>query len=138
MRKFHLFLCTLCLVLFTNFKPDPIVRKLTRKWELVGVKTASMQIQESELRAKSANTTMEFFENGNCIVRPAKSEAMIKKNKWTLLKNENTISIVIEADNGFGEPFKQTMLIEEISAKKLVLSVGKDKDKEIYTYKAIK
>jgi hypothetical protein len=120
------------------FKPDPTTEKLVRKWELVGVQTANMKISEEEIRSKNSNIMMEFLGNGYCIIRPIKAEAAIKKNKWTLKKEEKETYIIMEADNGFGEPFKQNMIIEELSTKKLVLSVGKDKDKEIYTYKALK
>lgn len=120
------------------FKPDPITEKLVRKWELVGVKTASMQISEEEIRSKNGNVIMEFLGNGYCIIKPTKTEAAIKKNKWTLKKEEKATYLIMEADNGFGESFKQNMSIDELSNKKLVLSVGQDKDKEIYTYKALK
>jgi len=138
--KSRVLIACIC-VLFTGlmaFKPDPISEKLVRKWELVGVKTPSIKILEEELRMKNGNVVMEFLENGYCIIRPTKSEAGIKKNKWTLKKEEKETYIVMEADNGFGEPIKQNMVIEEISTKKLVLSVGLNKDKEVYTYKALK
>lgn len=133
-------LMSMCILLLgaMAFKPDPITEKLIRKWELVGVKTANMNISEEEIKSKNGNVVMEFLGNGYCMIRPTKSEAAIKKNKWNLKKEEKAIYLIMEADNGFGESFKQNMVIEEISTKKLILSVGQDKDKEIYTYKALK
>jgi len=81
---------------------------------------------------------MQLFEDGKCIIKAKNPQAAPKQNKWTLEENETTAFLVIEAENDFGGKVKTKFKIEEISAKKLVLSIGEKQDKEIYYYKAVR
>lgn len=124
-------------ILLMAAKPDPIFDKIIRKWQLVGIQTSSLHISEAELKAKNNIVIMEFVENGYCLIKTTQATS-VQKNKWDLHKDDKEIYILMESDNGFGEQVKQKMKIEEISKKKLVLSVGVDKDRELYTYKALR
>jgi len=115
---------------------NPIQKQIARKWELSGMQISKNFISAEELKSKNANTTMQLFENGNCVIKSSNPQAVPKQNKWTLEEDGKNTFLVIEAENDFGGKVKTKFKIEEISAKKLVLSVGEKQDKEIYYYKA--
>jgi len=117
---------------------SPIRKQIARKWELSGVQMSKSFISAEELKSKNATITMQLFEDGKCIIKAKNPQAAPKQNKWTLEENETTAFLVIEAENDFGGKVKTKFKIEEISAKKLVLSIGEKQDKEIYYYKAVR
>ena len=118
---------------------SPIQKQITRKWELSGVQISKNYISAEELKRKSGNLSMQLFEDGRCIIRANNPQAVPKQNKWSLEEDEINAFLVIEAENDFGGKVKSKFKIEEISSKKLVLSIGeKTQDKEIYYYKAAK
>ncbi|GAB4123756.1 MAG: hypothetical protein OHK0045_03690 [Raineya sp.] len=95
-------------------------------------------ISAQELKRKNSNLTMQIFEDGRCVIRANNAMAVPKQNKWSLEEIEKEAFLVIEAENDFGGKVKSRFKIEEITTKKMVLSIGETQDKEIYFYKAIK
>jgi hypothetical protein len=116
----------------------PIQKQIARKWELSGVQISKNFISAEELKSKNATITMQLFEDGRCIIKANNPKAIPKQNKWILEKDDKTTFLVIEAENDFGGKVKTKFKIEEISTKKLVLSLGEKQDKEIYYYKAVR
>lgn len=118
---------------------NPIRKQIIRKWELSGVQMSKNYISAEELKRKNGNLMMQLFEDGRCIIKANHPQAFPKQNKWHLEEDETNTFLVVEAENDFGGKVKSKFRIEEISAKKLVLSIGeKTQDKEIYYYKAVK
>jgi hypothetical protein len=128
----------LLLTYFNSFWENPIQKQLTRKWELVSVQMSKKIISAEELKRKNNNLTMQIFEDGRCIIKANNPQAVAKQNKWLLEANEKENFLIIEAENDFGGKVKTKFKIEEISTKKLILSIGEAQDKETYYYKSIK
>lgn len=130
----HILLLLTCL---SSVLESPIQKQLIRKWELAGVQMSKNFISAEELKRKNGNLSMQFFEDGRCIIK-TNNQAAPKQNKWILEETEKDAFLIVEAENDFGGKVKSRFRIEEISVKKLVLSIGDKQDKEIYSYKAIK
>jgi len=117
---------------------SPIQKQLIRKWELSGVQMSKNFISAEELKRKNGNLTMQFFEDGRCLIKSNNPQAIPKQNKWVLEEIEKDAFLIVEAENDFGGKVKSRFRIEEISVKKLVLSIEETQDKVTYFYKAIK
>lgn len=124
--------------LHSCFVANPIEKQLTRKWELVGVQMFKSFIGTDELKRKNSSLTMQIFEDGRCVIRADKPQAIAKENRWFLESTEKENFLIIEAENDFGKKIKSKFKIEEISNKKLVLSIGEAQDKETYYYRAVR
>ena len=131
----HILLLLTCL---SSVLESPIQKQLIRKWELAGVQMSKNFISAEELKRKNGNLSMQLFEDGRCVIKANSAQAVPKQNKWILEEIEQEAFLIVEAENDFGGKVKSRFRIEEISVKKLVLSIGDKQDKEIYSYKAIK
>ncbi len=111
---------------------------LVRKWELQEVTMGKNKMIMQAVPQRRRVVHMEFFENGKCVITFQPAQAPPKENKWSVVQEENSWFLLIEAENEFGGKIKQKFKIEKISKKELILSLGEKDDKEIYSYKAVK
>ena len=105
------------------------------RWELTSLTMGARTIESAELRKKKNNMNMEFQEEGACTVIPSIQEAPIKKNKWRWEEEGKTLVIITLDEKN--KRVNQTFKVEKLTPKILVLSIGENKNREIFTYKNV-
>ena len=105
------------------------------RWELTCLTMGKRTIETAELRRKKNNMNMEFQEEGACTVIPSIQEAPIKKNKWRWEEEGKTLVIITLDEKN--KRVNQTFKVEKLTPKLLILSIGDEKNKEIFTYKNV-
>ncbi|MGD1843704.1 MAG: lipocalin-like domain-containing protein [Thermonemataceae bacterium] len=119
---------------FFGQQNDP--EALVGKWELVEIDMHRLRLGEEALKAKKQNVVMEFKADQTYSIISPLRQAKVKTNQWKL--TEEGKKIVLTSEDSFGKKYDQVFVIEQLNKELLVLSVGEEVDKEVYTYKALK
>ena len=131
----NIFSLTFLLFFSTNTYAQDATKAICYRWELTSLTMGARTIETAELRKKKNNMNMEFQEEGACTVIPSIQEAPIKKNKWRW--EEEGKSLVIITLDEKNKRVNQTFKVEKLTTKILILSIGDDKNREIFTYKNV-
>ncbi len=129
------FFIFLFLVFSLKTQAQEATKALCYRWELTNLTMGKRTIETAELRQKRNNMNMEFQEEGACTVIPSIQEAPIKKNKWRWEEEGKTLVIITLDEKN--KRVNQTFKVEKLTPKLLVLSIGDEKNKEIFTYKNV-
>ncbi len=135
--KFTLNIFFVAILLFLTSKSyaQDATKAICYRWELTSLSMGARTIETAELRQKKNNMNMEFGEEGACTVIPSIQEAPIKKNKWRW--EEEGKSIVIITLDEKNKRINQTFKVEKLTPKTLILSIGDNKNREVFTYKNV-
>ena len=121
--------------------PTDLRDQLARKWLMIEMTMNGKKYDEKWLERQRQNglaSVLEFHKNGACQVHihtkgiGGRTQKKTTNNKWQLSEDGKQLTIKTE-----GEP-SQVFDVVKISSKKLILSVGAEKEKQVFTYKSIK
>lgn len=133
--KTNVFFIAFLLLFSVKSYAQDATKAICYRWELTSLTMGARTIETAELRQKKNNMNMEFQEEGACTVIPSIQEAPIKKNKWRW--EEEGKSLVIITLDEKNKRINQTFKVEKLTTKTLVLSIGENKNREIFTYKNV-
>ena len=131
----NIFFLTFLLFLSAKSHAQDATKAICYRWELTSLTMGARTIESAELRKKKNNMNMEFQEEGACTVIPSIQEAPIKKNKWRWEEEGKTLVIITLDEKN--KRVNQTFKVEKLTPKILVLSIGENKNREIFTYKNV-
>ena len=131
----NIFFLTFLLFLSLKSHAQDATKAICYRWELTSLTMGARTIESAELRKKKNNMNMEFQEEGACTVIPSIQEAPIKKNKWRWEEEGKTLVIITLDEKN--KRVNQTFKVEKLTPKILVLSIGENKNREIFTYKNV-
>ena len=109
---------------------------LMRKWEMISMQIEGSTISEEMLdrqKRSSLKTVLHFRSGGVCYMYIFTPKGRIlRKNRWQLSNNHQ--SLVIQPEEGPAQSFE----IVKISSKKMTLALSDGREKQLFSYKAVK